>query len=37
MTYIVNFGPNTNSECFETMEEINEWIDQYIMDHLQND
>ena len=35
MTYIVNFGPNTNSECFETIEEIEEWINQYVENNLQ--
>ena len=35
MTYIVDFGPNTNSETFETLEQVEDWIDQYIENHLQ--
>jgi hypothetical protein len=36
MSYIVDFGSNTNSEKFETMEEIEEWLDEYIVQHLQS-
>lgn len=36
MPYRVDFGPNTNSETFETMEEIEEWLDEYIIQHLQH-
>lgn len=36
MPYRVDFGPNTNSDTFETMEEIEEWLDEYIIQHLQH-
>lgn len=35
MAYRVDFGPTTDSETFETMEEIEEWLDEYIIKHLQ--
>lgn len=35
MSYIVNFGPTTDSERYETMEDIEEWLDEYIENHLQ--
>lgn len=34
MAYRVDFGPTTDSEIFETMEEIEAWLDQYIIDHM---
>lgn len=36
MTLIVDYGPDTNAEVFETMEEIEEWLDDYITMHLQS-
>lgn len=36
MSYKVDFGPNTNSETFETMDEIEEWLDEYIIQHLKD-
>ena len=35
MTYIVIFGPTTDDERFDTMEEIESWLDEYIINHLQ--
>ena len=35
MAYVVDFGPDTDSEYYETMEEIYVWLDQYIQMHLQ--
>jgi hypothetical protein len=36
MTYMVDFGENTDVEYFETMEEVEEMADEYIMNHLQH-
>jgi len=35
MAYLVEFGPDTDNERFETMDEVEEWLDQYIINHLQ--
>jgi hypothetical protein len=35
MTYVVTFGPDTNTEKYDTMDEIYEWLDEYIIQHLQ--
>jgi len=35
MTYKIDFGGNTDPEEYETMEDIEEWLDQYIINHLQ--
>lgn len=34
MKYRVNFGPTTDSEIFDSMDEIEAWLDQYIIDHM---
>ena len=36
MTLIVDYGPDTDPEQFESMDEIEEWLDEYIIQHLQN-
>lgn len=36
MALIVDYGPDTNPERFESMDEIEEWLDGYIVQHLQN-
>ncbi|MGZ8442556.1 MAG: hypothetical protein ACXWXZ_04070 [Candidatus Binatia bacterium] len=36
MGYIVNFGPNTDSQIFDSMEEIEIWLDDYIIQNLQS-
>jgi hypothetical protein len=35
VVYRVEFGPTTPDEYFGTMDEIEEWLDQYITNHLQ--
>lgn len=35
--YRVEFGPTTSDEYFGSMEEIEEWLDHYITNHLQYD
>ena len=35
MAFIVEYGPDTDPETFKTMDEINGWLDEYIINHLQ--
>jgi hypothetical protein len=34
--FIVDFGSNTDPETFNSMSEIEVWIDSYITEHLQS-
>lgn len=36
MSLVVNFGPDTPDEEFGTMDEIDGWLDEYIINHLQH-
>ena len=35
MSYIIDFGENTNVEIYDTMEEVNEIVNDYVMRHLE--
>jgi hypothetical protein len=35
MSYKINFGENTDVEYYETIEEVEEIVNEYVLNHLQ--